>query len=258
MDLATTDTTPVDPPASPYALPYTTIYLHIWLTTILVSTSISPPHQPDPAHPYLSVVPLPSPRTIQIPTHDSNAPRRRLDGGVPRAAVWSGGGQARPLAVSLSAELSWLLIAPRGAYPAELLGGVPVVAHRRGQVGRDVRRTVRCRSLSTIGCPPGPVPRPVRCPAVRCPAVRCPVIRCPTVRCRVALVRRPGLACPAVWCRPSGVQLSGVRLSVLWRPSRPGSARRGPWDDAGPAGPSRLEWVGFRVAWRVPERLVDG
>jgi hypothetical protein len=33
IDLATTNTTPVNPPASPHALPYTTIYLHIWPTT---------------------------------------------------------------------------------------------------------------------------------------------------------------------------------------------------------------------------------
>jgi hypothetical protein len=104
-------------------------------------------------------------------------------------------------------------------------------------------------------CPPGPVPRPVRCPAVRCPAVRCPAVRCPTVGCPVTWLRRPGPTCPAVWCRPSGGQLPGVRPSVLWRLSRPGSARRGPWERAGPAGPSRLEWIGFRVACRLPERL---
>jgi hypothetical protein len=86
--------------------------------------------------------------------------------------------------------------------------------------------------LVNIGYPPGPVPHPVRCPAVRCPAVRCPTVGCP-----VAWFHRPGPACPAVWCRPSGVQPSGVRPSVLWRPSRPGSARRSPWDHAGPAGP---------------------
>jgi Keratin, high sulfur B2 protein len=54
--------------------------------------------------------------------------------------------------------------------------------------------------------------------------------------------------------RPSGVQPASVRPSVLRRPSRLRSARRG-LGTAGPAGPARLEWVGFGVACRVPERL---
>jgi hypothetical protein len=178
---------------------------------MLLSASLHPsalPYQPDPAHPYLSVVPLPSPRTIQLPTHDSSAPRRRPDGEVSPTTVWSRRWPA--LAGPSPAELSRLLTAPRGAYPAELLGGVPVVGRRCGQVGRDVRRTVRCRSLSTIGCPPGPVPRPVRCPAIRCPAIRCPTVGCP-----VAWVRRPGPACP-----PSGAARPVSSRLVSACPSR--------------------------------------
>ena len=100
------------------------------------------------------------------------------------------------------------------AYPAELLGGVPVIRRRRGQVGQDVRRTVRCRSLSTIGCPPGPVPRPVRCPAVRCPAVRCPsgpVSGHLAPSSRTDLSGRLVSARPAVSCLVSARPSCGVR-----------------------------------------------
>ena len=117
------------------------------------------------------------------------------------AAVWSGGGQARPLAVFLSAELSWLLIAPCGAYPAELLGGVPVVGRRCGQVGRDVRRTVRCRSLSTIGCPPGPVSsRPVSSRRVSDRRVSGRLV--PSSRTGLSGRLVPPVRRPAVWCPP--------------------------------------------------------
>jgi hypothetical protein len=55
----------------------------------------------------------------------------------------------------------------------------------------------------------------------------------------------PPVRRPAVWCPPV-CPLASVRsrVSPPW-----------PLDHAGPAGPSRLEWVGFRVACRVPERL---
>jgi hypothetical protein len=95
----------------------------------------------------------------------------------------------------------------------ELLGSVPVGGRRRGQVGRAVRRTVHCRSLSPLvstrsGSSSG-------------------LVSSRPVSNHLAPSSRP--TCPAVWCRPSGGQLSGVRPSVLWRPSRPGSPCRGPW-----------------------------
>jgi hypothetical protein len=49
----------------------------------------------------------------------------------------------------------------------------------------------------------------------------------------------PPVRRPAVWCP-----------SVLWRPSW--VSPPWPWEHAGSAGPSRLEWVGSRVACRVP------
>jgi conjugative relaxase-like TrwC/TraI family protein len=66
--------------------------------------------------------------------------------------------------------------------------------------------------------------------------------------------RRPGPTCPAVWCRrPAVSYLVSARRSYGVCPV-PGSTRRGPWEHAGPARPSRLEWIGFRVACWVPER----
>jgi hypothetical protein len=140
-----------------------------------------------------------------------------------------GGGQPAAGVICCGAVLA--TDRPRGAYPVELLGGVPVVGRRRGQVGRAVRRTVPLpvlvhhrgvhpvRFLVRSGVQPSGVqPSGVQPSGVRSPAPS----------------SRP--TCPAVWCRPSGGQLSGVRPSVLWRRSRPGSAHRSPWEHAGPAG----------------------
>jgi hypothetical protein len=107
---------------------------------------------------------------------------------------------------------------------------------------------VRCRPCCSSRCP---LPRSV---STRCSLsgvrVSSPAVRCPTVGRPVTWFRRPGPTCPAVWCRPSGGQPSGVRPSVLWRPSW--VSPPWPWEHAGSAGPSRLEWVGSRVACHVP------
>jgi hypothetical protein len=76
-------------------------------------------------------------------------------------------------------------------------------------------------------------------------------------------VRSPGSVVRDRPVRPSG---AAVRRSAVWCPPvRPvasilsGSARRGPWDHAGPAGPARQEWVGFQVACPgAPNGSVDG
>ena len=145
-------------------------------------------------------------------------------------------GGSQPLAGSSPAELSRLLTAPGGAYPAS--GRCPDRRRRRGQVGRAVRRSplpvlVHHWTSAQAGSSSGPVSsRPV------------------SAR-RVSVRDRP--VTPS-GVRPSGVQPAGVRPSVLWRPSRLRSARRGPWDRRS-GRPSRLECVGFGVACRVPERL---
>jgi hypothetical protein len=151
------------------------------------------------------------------------------DGGVSPSTAWSRRWPARGRVVACGPV-------PAADHPTQRLPG--------GASGRCSRRRASpwsgrpsCpphRPLPVLvhrWCPPGSVPRPVRCPTVRCPPSGCPTVGCP-----VTWLRRPGPTCPAVWCRPSGGQLSGVRPSVLWRLSRPGSARRGPWEYAGLAG----------------------
>jgi hypothetical protein len=185
------------------------------------SASYPHPHQHFCTNPTLHSSPFRSPIALQSyhpnPTHDSSAPRRRPDGGVSPSTVWSRRWPARGRVVSCGAIPA--AHRPTRRLPGGASGGVPVGGRRRGQVGPDVRRTVRGRSLSTIGV------HPVRFSSVRCPAVRCPTVRCPTVGRPVTWLRRPGPTCPTVWCRPSGVRPSDVGPSVLWRPSRTGSAR---------------------------------
>jgi hypothetical protein len=193
--------------------------------------------------PFRSPIALPSyPPT---PTHDSSAPTRGLEIGVPPLQLPDRGG-SQPLAGSSPAELSRLLTAPGGAYPAS--GRCPDRRRRRGQVGRAVRRSplpvlVHHWTSAQAGSSSGPVSsRPVSARRVSSRPVSA---RRVSVRDRP--VRPSGV-------RPSGVQPAGVRPSVLWRPSRLRSARRGPWDRRS-GRPSRLECVGFGVACRVPERL---
>ena len=159
MDLATTDTTPVDPPASPYALPYTTIYLHIWLTTILVSTSISPPHQPDPAHPHLSVVPLPSPRTIQI--QHTRAVRQGASWTAAYHLQLTVAAGPDPSVAAWVPSASLLLSGPGGCSPGRRLPGGASSRYRG--VGRR-RRGRHCQQARHgVGR---------RCPPMRCPPIR--------------------------------------------------------------------------------------
>jgi len=192
----------------------TAIYQHK-RTQSLPQHRLCHPHQHCLTRPTLhsltfSVVPLPSPRTLQLQyIHDSSAPRRGLEIGVPPLQLPDRGG-SQPLAGSSPAELSRLLTAPGGAYPAS--GRCPDRRRRRGQVGRAVRRSplpvlVHHWTSAQAGSSSGPVSsRPVSARRV-------------SVRDRP--VRPSGV-------RPSGVQPAGVRPSVLWRPSRLRSARRGP------------------------------
>jgi hypothetical protein len=98
-------------------------------------------------------------------------------------------------------------------------------------------------------CPPGPVPRPVRCPTVRCPAVGCPTVGCPTVGCPVTWLRRPGPTCPAVWCPPVRPVAS---VPSQGSPPWPLGARR--------SGRGLRGWSGSGSGWRAgcPSGSVDG
>jgi len=115
--------------------------------------------------------------------------------------------------------------------------------------GRDVRRTVRCRSLSTMGVHPVRflVRSGVQPSGVQPSGVRPSGVRSPGSVVQDRPVRPSGAARPAVSCLVSARPSCGV-CPV---PGQPAVAL----GSAGPAGPSRLEWIGFRVACRLPERL---
>jgi hypothetical protein len=151
------------------------------------------------------------------------------DGGVSPSTAWSRRWPARGRVVACGPVPA--ADHPRSAYPAELLGGVPGVGVAVVRQAELSAAPSAAGPLSTVGV--HPVQILVRS-GVQPSGVQ--PSGCPTVGCPVTWLRRPGPTCPAVWCRPSGGQLSGVRPSVLWRLSRPGSARRGPWEYAGLAG----------------------
>jgi hypothetical protein len=199
------------------------------LPQLLPTLSSAFPHRLDPAH-LTFRSPIAHPSYHPTPTHESSAPRRRLDIGVSPLQLPDRGGSQRSTGWS-PAELSRLVTAPRGAYRASRR--CPGRRRRRGQVGRAVRRSplpvlVHHWTSAQAGSSSGPVSsRPVYAR-------------------RVSVRYRP--------VRPSGVQPAGVRPSVLWRPSRLRSARRGPWDRrSGRTFTAGV--VGFGVACHVPERL---
>jgi hypothetical protein len=195
------------PPRAPFRFPHprislnTALYLHICPYQCHSSTLPALPHQSDPAHlTFRSPIALSS--YHPNPTHESSAPRRQLDGGVPLqltvAAV------ARPVRSSvgalgvLAAERSWLLLAQTAS----------------------ARRSVQPVS-------PGPAPSPWLTLPAATPQRRSPVSsrRCPPI-----WFRRPGSGCPAVRCpvtwgrRPAGPAL-GRLLSTRPVSSRPLSTR---------------------------------
>jgi hypothetical protein len=158
-------------------------------------------HQPHSARPYLSVVPLPSPRTIQI-QHTT---------AVRRGAIWTAdhhlqltvAAVAGSVLVVLVAELSWLVGRPDGGCPAQRPAGI----QRSGVVA--VVGKARTPATASVAGPRPPCgvhsAVPPSCPAVQRPAP----IWCP--------------ACPV--SSPSGVGPSGVHPSggqpAAVRPVRP-------------------------------------
>jgi hypothetical protein len=151
------------------------------------------------------------------------------DGGVSPSTAWSRRWPARGRVVACGPV-------PAADHPTQRLPG--------GASGRCSRRRASpwsgrpsCpphRPLPVLvhrWCPPGPVPRPVRCPTVRCPTVG------------VSNRRVSGHLAPSSRTDLSGRLVPPVRRSAVWCPPvspvasvRPGSARRGPWEYAGLAG----------------------
>jgi hypothetical protein len=109
-------------------------------------------------------------------------------------------------------------------------GGCPDACHA-------VRRAVRFL---------GQCPRAVRCPVSGCPVQPSGVqpsghLVVPSSGTDLSGRLVPSVRRPAVWCPPvRPVASVPSRVSPPW-----------PWEHASPAGPSRLEWVGSRVACRV-------
>jgi hypothetical protein len=193
-------------PPTPHPRLLTGIYLHIRTPSPYLSTQATPPSrlpcQPDPGTPHLSVVPLPSPRTIQI--QHTTAVRR---------------GAARPRRSDQAAAGETLSCAGRRPHRRACMGcRAPQAPSTRTRLGVPARgRSAWWPRRS--GCRPRlrqPVhvlgQRPVS--SVRCPVRATSVHAClstgpmSSVRCGrpVRASKRPGVRCPA-----SGV---GVRCGL--------------------------------------------
>ena len=115
--------------------------------------------------PFLRPIALPS--YHPTPTHESSAPRRRLDiGASPCSRLVAA--VARPWQCP-SAELPRVADRPRRCLPGGASGQRPTGGLLVAVVGMPgCLAAGHRRSASTIGCPPNPVRRPgSRCPAVR-------------------------------------------------------------------------------------------
>jgi len=179
-----------------YAHLLTTIHLHNCSPTCYLGTPSAPPYKPDPVHPRLSVVPLPSPRTIQL--QHTTAVRR---GAASRRcwAVVQRRGQGHGAGV-VTAVPSWVAKRPQTLRPGRGLAAQRVVAGRE-----DVRTpTMPVVALSASAVRRADV-RPIGRADVRCPRVRCPRDR----------------------CHP-GVRTDGPSVSAAMQPRCPD--RAGPWN----------------------------
>jgi hypothetical protein len=164
------------------------------------------PHQTNPALPHLSVVPLPSPRTLQL--QYTTAVRRGAD----RTA--EGHLQLSGAAVAGSRQDLLLLSCPDCGWPARRLPGAASRQHPSGRALVAVVGMPGClpaahrRSVSTIGCPPNPARRPG--PGVQPSGVR--PVQCP-------VIWLPG---PDAAVRPAGVQPvpASSRLVAVRPPGR--------------------------------------
>jgi hypothetical protein len=231
-------------------------------STTLPQPSISTPAPARPRTP----LPFRSPVALHSyhpnPTHDSSAPRRQLDGGVPPVADRRGGGQARPqqrdaLVVGAAAR-SWLLLAHTASARRSRQRASSVRRRRRGRHCQDaamasvtgVRRAVSTQPVRRpgSGCPAGCCPpRPVSGHLGGRPASGSPAGCCPRVRCPL----RP-VSGPLVSTRPLSSRL------VSTRPDASVFSHTGQWcwDQAGAAGqPSPREPVEVPVGCRAVGRL---
>jgi hypothetical protein len=153
-------------------------------------------------HTLLSVVPLPSSRTIQI-QHTT--------------AVRRGAASCRVVLRScpVTAAALWGCRAPQTRQPERALAAHPAVAVvvPSRMSGRLPRRSSLCsRPLSAMRTDVRPTGRvDVRCPRVRCPCVRCPCAWCPHDRCDpgVRTDTRPVSAAAATALDPECIGAAG-------------------------------------------------
>jgi hypothetical protein len=196
------------PPSVP---PSTCTYApHHALPQQLTTTPSALPHQPDPAPTHLSVVPLPSPRTLQL--QHTRAVRQGASWTAAYHRQLTVAAVARPVHSSVgahgvvAAERSWWLLAQTTSARSSVQPGL----ERSGVVAvvDPASRHARRRSpVSSMRCPP------IRCrrPGSGCPAVRCPVTWGGRPEVRRSAVCCPPVRCPAVCCLP---RLSG-RVRIL-------------------------------------------
>jgi len=200
------------------------------------------PHQPDPAPPHLSVVPLPSPRTIQHTTavrRGAPWPAKR-----PRLPAVREAGSRRQVAFRASL-LGWR--APEAPSTGTRLEHSSL--RSLGVVAQEVRmRPCRRHPVRIVGQRPASSVRCDQCPVRPVSTLACPATG---VRCPVRASERSGVRWPASRVR-CPVWASGIRAFL--RPLCRAAARSG---SAAMAGRRTVEMVGVGVVARcVHDRLV--
>jgi hypothetical protein len=211
------------------------------------------------------------------PTHESSAPRRQPDGGVPPAANDRGGDQAPPwqracprrpccCAVLVVARRDGVCLEERPA-GIERSGVAAVVDTASRQATASiaaVQHAVSTRPGSGVRDPavqpsgvrsPGVVVQRVRHSAVCCPPIQRPAVCCPAVRY------------PAVWCLPPSVRTRPSPPMLRrwrWGPGRGGRATVTPGTGGGPGGcravvgSTTVQEAGTRATLPTSRRSVEG
>jgi hypothetical protein len=178
---------------------HTTFHLHVCTPPRYTSIPLALPQQPDPALPHLSVVPLPSPRTIQI--QHTTAMRQGASWTAAYHLQLTVAAGPDPSVAAWVPSASLLLSGPGGCLPGRRLpGGASsryrgVGRRRRGRPCQQARHGVGRR------CPAWGVHHPVSASGVR--PSRCPVTGLVVQRVRPSAVQPSSV-------QPSGVQPSGV------------------------------------------------
>ena len=179
---------------------HTAFHLHVCTSPRQPQHPISAPSPARRRTPHDSVVPLPSSRTIQNPTHESSAPGRGLADGATEQAPGSAVGSLAPAGTSPSPNPRRCR-APQAPSTGPRFGGP--ACSRVVVVARDVCPVPPCRGgpvqvLGRVHASTSPLS------GVRCPGDR-PVSTHPLSNIGVWTSRCPGVGCPRVRVRVRGV-----------------------------------------------------